>query len=118
MRLLLSFYGSQSQSAQLSNNDELIESHNSALGAQNQSRTISRASLSSRNPAKLACRKCASGVHSVNSIWATSSGLSQRHSFISFAVSAHIVRRFSGRLTKGHLSIVNVSKRLYTSRRV
>jgi hypothetical protein len=35
------------------------------------------------------------GVHSVNSTCATSCGSSHRHSFISFALSAHIVLRFS-----------------------
>jgi hypothetical protein len=50
------------------------------------SRTIFRASLSSRSPAKLACRRWPSGVHSVNSICATSRGFSHRQFSISSLV--------------------------------
>ena len=53
------------------------------------SRTTSSASLSSRNPRKLACLRWPSVVHSVNSICATSLGFNHRQFFISSFVHAH-----------------------------
>lgn len=49
--------------------------------------TTALTSLSSRRPTYLAWRRCFPSVHSRNSNWATTSGLTQRHSLIFFAVS-------------------------------
>jgi hypothetical protein len=77
--------------------DRLTSNQPVLTSRENHSRTICLGSLSYRSPAKLECLKCPSGVHSVNSICATSCGFNQRHSFISAAVSVHYVRRFSDR---------------------
>jgi hypothetical protein len=74
-------------------------------------RTTSEAFLSSLRLTNLECRRCPSGVHSANSICATSSGLSQRQFFISSLVRAHMVRFFSRRLANGQSDISNVLNR-------
>src|SRR5215813_93481 len=53
------------------------------------------------SPTNFECLRCLSGVHSVNSICATSPGLSHTQFFISSLVKAHSVRFFSGRLANG-----------------
>src|SRR5436305_14520871 len=73
--------------------------HRQAAG----SRTTSRASLSSRNPANREWRRWLAEVHSVYSICATSSGFSQWHFFMTSAVSASQRRAFfgAGRVANG-----------------
>jgi len=75
-----------------------------------------RGSLSSPNAQNFACLKLPSGVHSVNSICPTSSGLSQTQFFISSRVSAHCVRFFSGRLAKGQVLLCMCFNFAQTSR--
>src|SRR5215468_295588 len=69
------------------------------------------------SPTNFECLRCLSGVHSVNSICATSSGLSHTQFFISSLVKAHWVRFFSGRLLNGQVSISSPLNLLATSRR-
>jgi len=66
-----------------------------------------RASLSSRSPANFECRRWSEGVHSRNSIRATSWGRTQTHFSISAAVNPSPQRPLclSGRLTNGHFEI-------------
>src|SRR5690242_20359955 len=81
---------------------ECVEAYLSAC-----SLTTSRGSLSSRNPRKLACLRCPSGVHSRIPICATSFGFSQQHSFMASAVNAIPRRAFagSGKLSNGHFVV-------------
>jgi hypothetical protein len=70
------------------------------------SRRIWCACLSSRSPTNRACLRCPSVVHSTNSNWPTSSGFSQRHSFIFSAVSPCPQRPLlaSGRFANGRVA--------------
>ena len=69
--------------------------------------TTSFGSLSSRNPTNFECRRCPSGVHSVNSICATNSGLSQMQFFISSRVSGELSALYSGKLPNGRSRVLD-----------
>lgn len=72
---------------------------------------VSSASLSILSPANVECRRCPSGVPSVNSIYATSSGFSHRQFCISLFVRlrAHGPHRFWGRFEKEHFPVRSTS---------
>ena len=64
------------------------------------------------------CRRCASGVHSANSIWATTSGRTHVQFFISSFVKAHCVRLRSGRFANGQVAISSPLSLAATARRL
>lgn len=110
------FY-SQKGPSNLSGCSKINEIRNVSYRFLKSSCTTSLATLSSLNPTNLECLRCPSGVHSVNSIWATSCGLSHRQFFISSLVKAHWVRFRSGRLANGQLSSCSPLNLVATSRR-
>ena len=79
---------------------------------------LTRVFVFSHKPTKADCRRCASGVHSANSMWAITSGLTHLQFFISSFVKAHCVRFRSGRLAKGQVAISNPLSLAATAPRV